>query len=45
MLEGVLARGDRKVAAVVEEVYKNGALFDSWGENFDNDLWMKAFET
>ena len=45
VLEGVLARGDRKVAAVVEEVYKNGALFDSWGENFDNDLWMKAFET
>lgn len=45
VLEGVLARGDRKVAAVVEEAYKNGALFDSWGENFDNDLWMKAFET
>ena len=45
VLEGILARGDRKVAAVVEEVYKNGALFDSWGENFDNDLWMKAFET
>ena len=45
VLEGVLARGDRKVAAVVEEVYKNGALFDSWGENFDNDLWMNAFET
>ena len=37
VLEGVLARGDRRVAAVVEEVYKNGAIFDSWGENFDND--------
>ncbi len=45
MLEGVLARGDRKVASVVEEVYKNGAMFDSWGEYFNNDTWMQAFET
>ena len=30
VLEGVLARGDRKVAAVIEEAYKNGALYDSW---------------
>jgi len=45
VLEGILARGDRKVAAVIEEVYKNGALFDAWSENFDNDLWMNAFET
>ena len=45
VLEGVLARGDRKVAAVVEEVYKNGAMFDSWGEYFNNDTWMQAFET
>jgi radical SAM family uncharacterized protein len=44
ILEGVLARGDRNVAAVVEQAYKNGALFDSWSENFDNSLWMKAFE-
>ena len=45
VLEGVLARGDRRVAAVVEEVYKNGAMFDSWGEYFNNDTWMQAFET
>lgn len=45
VLEGVLARGDRKVAAVVEEAYKNGALYDSWSEHFKNDIWMKAFET
>ena len=45
VLEGVLARGDRKVAAVVEEAYKNGALYDSWSEYFKNDIWMKAFET
>ena len=45
VLEGVLARGDRKVAAVVEEAYKNGALYDSWSEYFKNDIWMRAFET
>ena len=45
VLEGVLARGDRKVAAVIEEAYKTGALYDSWSESFNNDIWMKAFET
>ncbi len=45
VLEGVLARGDRRVGAVVEEAYKNGALFDSWSEYFDNAIWMKAFDT
>ena len=45
VLEGVLARGDRRVAAVIEEAYRNGALYDAWSENFRNDIWMKAFET
>ena len=45
VLEGVLARGDRKVAAVIEEAYRNGAIYDSWSEYFNNDIWMKAFET
>lgn len=45
VLEGVLARGDRKVGAVIEEAYKNGALYDSWSESFQNEIWMKAFET
>lgn len=45
VLEGVMARGDRKVAAVIEDAYKNGALYDSWSESFKNDVWMKAFET
>ncbi len=45
VLEGVLARGDRRVAAVVEEAYHQGALFDSWGEYFHNEIWMQAFET
>ena len=44
VLEGVLARGDRRVAAVVEDAYKNGALYDSWSESFNNDIWMQAFK-
>ena len=45
VLEGVLARGDRRVGAVIEEAYRQGAIYDSWSEYFDNDIWMKAFET
>lgn len=44
VLEGVMARGDRKISAVIEEAYRLGCLFDSWTEAFDNDLWMQAFE-
>lgn len=45
VLEGVLARGDRRVAGVVEEAYRKGALYDSWSETFKNEIWMNAFET
>lgn len=45
VLEGVLARGDRKTGPLIEEAYKNGAIYDSWSEYFDNRIWMKAFET
>lgn len=44
VLEGVMARGDRKAGAVIEEAYRLGCLFDSWTESFHNDLWMQAFE-
>lgn len=44
VLEGVLARGDRKTGALIEAAYKQGALFDSWSEHFHNEYWMKAFE-
>ena len=45
VLEGVLARGDRKVAVVIEAAYRKGALYDSWSEYFHNEIWMEAFET
>ncbi len=44
VLEGVMARGDRKVGQVIEEAYRLGCLYDSWTESFHNELWMKAFE-
>ena len=43
VLEGILARGDRKVAKAIRSAYEKGCLFDSWGEYFHNDLWMEAF--
>lgn len=44
VLEGVLARGDRRVGKVILNAYKHGALYDAWSETFDNEIWMKAFE-
>ncbi|MBQ5376067.1 MAG: B12-binding domain-containing radical SAM protein, partial [Lachnospiraceae bacterium] len=44
VLEGVFARGDRKVADVILDAYRHGAIFDAWGEYYKNDLWMESFE-
>ena len=44
VLEGVFARGDRRVAKALLEAYKLGCIYDSWGEHFQYDLWMQAFE-
>ena len=44
VLEGVFARGDRKLAKVIMNAYNRGCLYDSWDETFDNDKWMQAFE-
>jgi radical SAM superfamily enzyme YgiQ (UPF0313 family) len=43
VLEGVLARGDRRLSAVIEKAYENGALFDSWSDLFKPEAWSKAF--
>jgi radical SAM superfamily enzyme YgiQ (UPF0313 family) len=43
VLEGVLARGDRKLSSVIMHVYQNGGMFDSWSEFFNYDRWMTAF--
>ena len=44
ILEGVFARGDRKIGQAIYEAYKNGAYFDSWSEGFDFDKWQAAFD-
>ncbi len=42
-LEGVLARGDRKVAALIEAAYRLGAVFDSWTDFFHYEIWQEAY--
>lgn len=44
VLEGVFARGDRRVADVLERAYRAGARFDGWREHFRKDVWERAFE-
>ncbi|MFZ5890830.1 MAG: TIGR03960 family B12-binding radical SAM protein [Myxococcota bacterium] len=44
VLEGVLARGDRRLAAVIEDVYLAGGRFDSWEDQLRSDLWQAALE-
>lgn len=44
VLEGVLARGDRKLSKAIQYVYEHGGLFDAWSDFFNYDLWLEAFE-
>lgn len=44
LLEGVLARGDRRLCNVLYDAFKLGCKFDSWDDRFHFDTWMKAFE-
>ncbi|NLT18411.1 MAG: TIGR03960 family B12-binding radical SAM protein [Clostridiales bacterium] len=43
LLEGVFARGDKRLSKVIEEAYLMGAKFDSWNEHFNFDIWKDAF--
>lgn len=43
-IEAVLARGDRKLGRVIEQVWRDGGHLDAWGEDFSFERWMKAFE-
>ena len=43
-LEGVFARGDRRLADVIEKAVEKGCRFDGWDECFSLDKWLKAFE-
>ncbi|MCW2708365.1 MAG: B12-binding radical protein, partial [Frankiales bacterium] len=41
-VEGLLSRGDRRIAAVIEEVWRQGGIMDGWSEHFSYDRWMQA---
>ena len=44
ILEGVFARGDRRIAKVILDAYKSGCVFDAWNEYFHYDKWLEAFD-
>ena len=44
VLEGFLARGDRRCADVILKAYEKGALYDAWSESFHYDIWKEAFK-
>lgn len=44
VLEGVLARGDRKLCEVIQKVYEKGSFYDAWSEYYDNDRWLETME-
>ena len=43
-LEGIFARGDRRLSGVLVKAYEGGCLYDSWGDFLKVDVWKKAFE-
>ena len=43
VLEGILARGDRKIGQALLKVYEKGGIFDAWSEYFDYQRWEDAF--
>src|SRR3712207_1189284 len=44
-IEGLLSRGDRRVGAVIEQVWREGGRFDGWSERFCYERWVGACET
>src|SRR6202167_1663536 len=45
LIEGLLSRGDRRVAAVILAAWRNGARFDGWSEHFSFELWTRSAES
>ena len=44
VLEGVLARGDRRLCEVLRRVYKKGSFYDAWSEYYNNERWLQTIE-
>jgi len=45
LVEGLLSRGDRRVGAVIEQVWRDGGRFDGWSEHFSFERWVRAAKT
>jgi len=43
-VEGLVSRGDRRMGAVIEHVWRRGGTFQEWSEHFDLDLWTTGLE-
>ena len=43
-LEGLFARGDRRIAKAIEEAYNRGCMYDAWSEYLKYDVWLQVFE-
>lgn len=44
VMEGILARGDRRLCEPILKAYKEGCIFDAWGEYYKHDVWLETFE-
>jgi len=44
VLEGIMARGDRKLSKAILHVYENGGIYDAWSEFFKYQRWLDAFK-
>ena len=43
VMEGILARGDRRLCEPILKAYQKGCIFDAWGEYYKHDIWMETF--
>ncbi len=44
IMEGVFARGDRKISEVILKAYEKGCIYDAWSEFYKNDIWLETFK-
>ncbi len=44
LVEGIASRGDRRLGPVLEQVWRNGGVFQEWSEHFDLRLWLDAMD-
>ncbi len=44
VMEGIFARGDRRLNKVIQKAYEMGCMYDAWSEYYKNEVWIRAFE-